>query len=82
MDPFSIARYGMMAAEQRLAASAGRVAGMGSPDSALPANNVDYGAEAVDQIQTRQAFSANLGVIRVADQMWDALLGIQAHPAR
>ena len=77
MDPLSIARYGMMAAEQRLNASATRVAGMAAPDS-----QVDYAKEAVDQIQAKQAFTANLGVIKVADEMWDALLGLQAKSAR
>jgi flagellar hook protein FlgE len=77
MDPFSIARYGMMAAEQRLTASAERVAGMASPDS-----DVDYASEAVEQIQAKHAFTANLGVIKVADEMWDALLGLQAHASR
>ena len=66
MDPLSIARYGMMAAEQRLAASASRVAGMASPDS-----NVDYATEAVEQIQAKHAFAANVGVIKVADQLVD-----------
>ena len=77
MDPLSIARYGMMAAEQRLSASATRVAAMASPDS-----EVDYASEAVAQIEAKQAFKANVGVIKVADEMWDALLNLQAHPAR
>lgn len=77
MDPISTARYGLMAAEQRLAASAGRIATMGSPDS-----TVDYGREAVEQIEAKQSFRANLGVIKVADEMWDALLGLQARRAR
>jgi flagellar hook protein FlgE len=73
MDPLSIARYGMMAAEQRLTASAGRVAAMISPDS-----NLDYAGEAVEQIQARQAFAANVGVIKVADEMWQSLLDLQS----
>ena len=77
MDPLSIARYGMMAAEQRLSASAARVAGLGPANGAL-----DYASEAVEQIGAKQAFQANIGVIRVADEMWDSLLGLQAKPAR
>ncbi|WP_309606989.1 flagellar basal body rod C-terminal domain-containing protein [Phenylobacterium sp.] len=71
MDPISTARYGMMAATQRLADSASRVANMGG------AGEVDYASEAVAQIEAKQAFKANVAVIRVADQMWDSLLALQ-----
>ncbi len=70
MDPLSIARYGMRAAAMRFEASAARVA---SGDAA----QVDYVTETVEQIQARQAFSANLNTIRVADEMWGALMDIQ-----
>ena len=72
MDPISIARYGMMAATQRLDASASRVAGMAGDSS------VDYASEAVTQIEAKQAFSANVGVIKIADKMWQSLLDLQA----
>jgi len=72
MDPISIARYGMMAATQRLDASASRVAGMAGGSS------VDYASEAVTQIEAKQAFSANVGVIKIADKMWQSLLDLQA----
>jgi flagellar hook protein FlgE len=71
MDPISVARYGLMAASARLEASAQRTARMG--DDAT----VDPAVEAVEQIQAKQQFSANLGVIRVAGQMMDALLSMQ-----
>jgi flagellar basal body rod protein FlgC len=71
MDPISIARYGMMAATQRLDASASRVAGMASDGS------VDYASEAVTQIEAKQAFSANVGVVKIADKMWQSLLDLQ-----
>ena len=70
MDPISTARYGMMAASRQLAASAGRVAN-------LAADPVDYATEAVTQIEAKQAFSANAHVIRIADEMWRALLDVQ-----
>lgn len=76
MDPISVARYGMMTAESRLSASAGRVAGL-----ADPAGDVDYAAEAVEQIEAKQAFQANVGVIKVADEMWNSLLSLQSHEA-
>jgi len=69
MDPLSLARYGMMTAEARLSASAGRIAADG---------DVDYGHEAVEQIQAAQQFKASVGVARVADEMWRALLDVQA----
>jgi hypothetical protein len=71
MDPISTARYGMMAASQQLAASAGRVAAGAAGDPA------DYAAEAVTQIEAKQAFSANVHVVKVADEMWRALLDVQ-----
>ena len=72
MDPISTARYGMMAATQALTASANRVAAMAGGDP------VDYASEAVTQIEAKQAFTADTRVIRVADEMWQALLDIQS----
>jgi flagellar hook protein FlgE len=74
MDPISIARYGMMAATQQLTASATRIAGAASDD------NVDYAQEAVTQIQAQASFKADVGVIKVADQMWQSLLDLQSAP--
>jgi flagellar hook protein FlgE len=72
MDPISTARYGLMAAERRFADSASRVAHMAGDD------NVDYASEAAGQIQAKQAFSANVNVVKVADEMWQALLDLQS----
>ncbi|MFL5294803.1 MAG: flagellar basal body rod C-terminal domain-containing protein [Phenylobacterium sp.] len=72
MDPISTARYGMMAATRQLTASAGRVAGMAQDPS------VDYAQEAVSQIEAKQAFKADVQVIKIADEMWDSLLSIQS----
>lgn len=71
MDPIATARYGLMAAERKFSDSASRVARMAGDDS------VDYATEAVAQIQAKQAFKANAGVIKVADEMFDALLDLQ-----
>jgi flagellar hook-associated protein FlgK len=73
MDPISTARYGMMAATQQLTASANRVAQMAAGDPG------DYATEAVNQIEAKQAFSANARVVHVADEMWKALLDIQSN---
>jgi flagellar hook protein FlgE len=78
MDPISIARGGLMAASARFEASASRTARMGAADPTDDAGDgVDLGSEAVEQIEAKHAFSANLGVIKIADEMWDALLDIQ-----
>ena len=72
MDPISTARYGMMAASRQLALSANRVANLSGSEPG------DYAAEAVNQIEAKQSFKANVQVIKVADEMWDALLSIQS----
>ena len=71
MDPISTARYGLMAAERRFEASAVRIASMRGDDS------VDVAQEVVGMVQAKTAFSANLSVIRFAQDMWDALLKLQ-----
>jgi len=71
MDPLSIARGGLMAASARFEASTERTARMGADPSVDPAQ------EAVEQITAKHQFSANLGVIRIADEMWKSLLAIQ-----
>ena len=71
MDPIATARYGMMAATRRFEASAVRTA-QSAPGEA------DYGFEVTEQISAKHQFSAALGVIRVADEMWDALLDLQS----
>ena len=75
MDPLSVARSGLMAASARFEASAERTARMG--DDAHLDSGVDPAAEVVEQIQAKHQFSANLGAIRVADEMWRALMDIQ-----
>lgn len=72
MDPITVARYGMAAAERTLEASALRVAHMATDDS------VDLAQEGVRQIQAKDQFKASANVIKVADQMWRALLDIQS----
>lgn len=80
MDPISIARGGLMTASARFEASASRTARMGATDPAHggSGDDVDLSSEVVEQIEAKHQFSANLGVIRVADQMWKALLDIQS----
>ncbi len=72
MDPIATARYGLMAASNRFETAASRIAG--APGD----NDVDIATEFVEVLQAKQAFSANLSVIRYAQDMWDSLLAIQS----
>jgi hypothetical protein len=71
MDPLVTARYGLLAAEHRFDTAAVRVASLGADDT------VDLGAETVEMIQAKHAFSANLSVMRFAQDMWKSLLELQ-----
>ena len=73
MNPIATAQYGLFAASQRFEASAQRTARMGDPGS-----DVDYTHEAIEQITAKTELSANLAVIKTADQMTDSLLDILA----
>lgn len=64
MNPIATAQYGMLAATRRFEASAQRTAQAGSPNA-----SIDMVSETVEQIQAKHAYSANLGVIRTANQM-------------
>jgi hypothetical protein len=68
MDPLSIARYGMMTAESRLTASAGRVA----------AGDADLGGEAVEQTLASEQFAASAKVVEFSDEMWRSLMDMQS----
>lgn len=69
--PISIARGGLAAAERRFETAASRVAQVSADSS------IDLGHEMVEMIQAKHHFSANLKVIRFADEMWQSLLEIQ-----
>jgi flagellar hook protein FlgE len=70
MDPLSTARGGLMAASVRFEASAQRTAAGG--------DSVDYVKETVEQIEAKQAYTANVQVVKFADEMWRSLLDIQS----
>ena len=71
MDPIVTAQYGLMAASRSFEASATQIANLRGDDS------IDLGAEVVGMVQAKHAFSANLTVIRFAQEMWDSLLRLQ-----
>jgi flagellar hook protein FlgE len=71
MNPIATAVNGLQAAEQRFDASANRLVRAGEDPT------VDTAGEIVNQIQAKEAFSANLATIKVSDEMWRALIDIQ-----
>ena len=71
MDPIRTALGGLQAASARFEASAVRTAQMVADPT------VDPASEVVEQISAKQQFSANLGVVKIANQMWSDLLEIQ-----
>lgn len=71
MDALSIARGGLAAAERRFETAASRIA------QAPGDETIDMGREMVEMVQAKHHFSANLKVIRFADEMWKSLLEIQ-----
>ena len=71
MDPLSIARYGMMSAQDRLAQSATRVANWNG------GGDVDIAQESIDQIKAKQQFAASAKIVSFADDMWRSLMDMQ-----
>lgn len=76
MDPIATARYGLMAATRRFEASAVNIASLRAPDGA-EGESVDVAKEVVEMVEAKAAFSANISVIRFAQDMWDSLLQLQ-----
>ena len=73
MQVMAIASAGLQTSMQRFEQSAQRTAQLASPYA-----DVDMAAEAVEQISARAAFSANVAVIRTANQMMGQLLDLLA----
>jgi len=71
MDVLNIARAGLMAASNRLSISAVKTTRMTRDPT------VDPSQEVVEQIGAKHDFEANLGVIRVSDEMWRSLMEVQ-----
>jgi flagellar hook protein FlgE len=72
MDPLSIARYGMMSAQDRLARSASRIASWNGDSG-----DIDLASETVEQIEAKTQFAASAKVVSFADEMWRSLMDIQ-----
>ncbi|RRN66486.1 flagellar basal body rod C-terminal domain-containing protein [Caulobacter sp. 602-1] len=76
MQALSIAASGMMAAADRLNASAQRVAASDA-QAAESLGDVDYVKERTEQIGAATDFKANAAVVRVADEMNKRLLDLK-----
>lgn len=72
---FGTAAAGMEAAADRFAQSASRVARAGT---GLPAADDDPAQGIIDGMVAKQAFGANVGVVRTADEMMGTLLDVIA----
>jgi len=78
MQALSIAAAGMMAAADRLTASAQRVATSDArADKASEAKPVDYVGERVAQIGAATDFKANAAVLKTSDDMNRRLLDLK-----
>ena len=78
MQAISIAAAGMMAAADRLSASAQRVAASDAQvEKASDTKEVDYVGERVGQIGAATDFKANAAVIKTADEMNKRLLDLK-----
>lgn len=71
MNPIATAQYGLFAAARRFDAAALRVARMGEAGQ-----DTDLTSDVVDMTESKQAFAANVAVLRVADKMTGDLLNI------
>jgi flagellar hook protein FlgE len=78
MQALSIAAAGMMAAADRLQASAQRVAASDAQvDRASDLKDVDYVGERVAQIGAATDFKANAAVLKTSDEMTQRLLDLK-----
>ena len=78
MQALSISASGMMAAADRLSASAQRVAASDAQvEKNAEAKDVDYVGERVAQIGAATDFKANAAVLKTADEMSKRLLDLK-----
>lgn len=79
MDLSAIALQGLEQGQVQLENAAARLAGAGaaSPDGAS-LDTVDLSAEIVALMSAKNQFSANLGTLKIADQIQKSLLDVTA----
>ena len=70
MDISSIALSGLERAQSGFEQAAVEIAGMGAPPSSSPpVDTVDLSAAAVNLMESRAAFTANIAMLKAADRM-------------
>ncbi|HEY3696744.1 flagellar basal body rod C-terminal domain-containing protein [Phenylobacterium sp.] len=72
MDPIAAARYGMMVAAKRFEGAADRIAGTDG------ASATDDTQAVTDMVQAKHQYVAQVQTLKVADEMWRALIDLQA----
>ena len=73
----SIALHGLEQAQGRVEQSAGRLASVGAGSSEeMPVDSADISQEVVALLAAKNAFAANLGVLKVANEMQGLVLDL------
>lgn len=67
---------GLQQAESRVNAIAGKIASSGGGNAADSSDSVDLSTQAVALIQAREDFSANIGTLKVVDEMQKSLFDL------
>jgi flagellar hook protein FlgE len=67
---------GLQQAESRVNAIAGKIAASGGGSTADSSDSVDLSTQAVALIQAREDFSANIGTLKVVDEMQKSLFDL------
>lgn len=77
MDVSSIALQGLELAQLQLEKSASRLASAGtSSPSGAPVDTVDLSQEAVAMLSAKNQFSANINVLKIADDMQKSAINL------
>ena len=73
----SIALHGLEQAQGRVEQAAGRLASVGAGSSEeMPVDSADLSQEVVSLLAAKNAFAANLGVLKVANEMQGLVLDL------
>ena len=80
MDVSAIALSGLQQAQSQFEQSAAKVASAGATASTggMPTDTVDLSAEMVAQLSAKNQFSANLSMLKTADQMMKSTIDLLA----
>ncbi len=77
MEIFSIALQGLEQAQARVEKAAGRLASVGADSSnGVPVDSVDLSREMVALLLAKNAFAANIGMLKIANEMQGRVLDL------